>query len=66
MTHKPDEEIRNSIKKYGKSLPDSERNPNVREDTEYLIVVKQTLILLAIPQEKIKRRISLMLQNVKF
>ena len=37
MTHKPDEEIRKSIKKYEKSLPDSERNPNVREDTEYLI-----------------------------
>ena len=35
---KSDEEIRNSIKKYEESLPDSERNPNAKEDIERLIV----------------------------
>lgn len=37
MPNKSDEEIRRSIKKYEESLPDSERNPNVQEDTGHLI-----------------------------
>lgn len=37
MPDKPDEEIRKNIKKYEESLPDSERNPTVQEDTERLI-----------------------------
>ena len=37
MPDKSDEEIRKSIKKYEESLPDSERNPNVEEDTKRLI-----------------------------
>ena len=37
MPDKSDEEIRKSIKKYEESLPDSERNPNVEDDTKHLI-----------------------------
>lgn len=37
MPDKSDEEIRESIKRYEKSLPDSERNPNVEDDTKRLI-----------------------------
>jgi hypothetical protein len=37
MPDKSDEEIRESIKKYEESLPDSERNPNVEDDTKRLI-----------------------------
>jgi hypothetical protein len=37
MPDKSDEEIRKSIKKYEESLPDSERNPNVEDDTKRLI-----------------------------
>ncbi len=37
MPDKPDEEIRKSIKKYEESLPDSERNPNVEENTKRLM-----------------------------
>jgi hypothetical protein len=37
MPNKSDEEIRKSIKKYEESLPDSERNPSVQEDTKRLI-----------------------------
>ena len=35
---KSDEEIRRSIKQYEQSLPDSEINPNAKEDVERLIV----------------------------
>ena len=34
---KSDEEIRKSIKQYERSLPDSELNPNAKEDIEGLI-----------------------------
>ena len=37
MPNKSDEEIRKSVKKYEESLPDSELNPNVEEDTQGLI-----------------------------
>lgn len=37
MPNKPDEEIRESIKRFEESLPESERNPDVKEDTEHLI-----------------------------
>lgn len=37
MPDKSDEEIRKSIKKYEESLPDSERNPSVEDDTKRLI-----------------------------
>lgn len=35
---KSDEEIRKSLKAYVTALPDSERNPNVKEDVEKIIV----------------------------
>ncbi len=34
---KSDEEIRKSINNYDELLPESERNPNVKEDVELLI-----------------------------
>jgi hypothetical protein len=37
MPAKSDEEIRKSIKKYEKSLPDSERSPKVQADVEGII-----------------------------
>jgi hypothetical protein len=37
MPNKSDDEIRKSIKKYEESLPDTERNPKVKEDVECLI-----------------------------
>jgi hypothetical protein len=37
MPNKPDEEIRESIKRFEKSLSESEHNPDVQEDTERLI-----------------------------
>lgn len=37
MPNKSDEEIRKGIKRFEESLPESERNPNVQEDTECLI-----------------------------
>jgi hypothetical protein len=37
MSGKSDEEIRKSIKRFEESLPKSERNPDVQEDTEHLI-----------------------------
>src|SRR5438552_928429 len=37
MPNKSDEEMRNSIKKYEESLPESERNSNVEEDTKRLV-----------------------------
>ena len=37
MPTKSDDEIRESIKKYEESLPDSERNLDVREDVERAI-----------------------------
>ncbi len=37
MPKKSDEEIRKSINKYDESLPESERNPNVKKDVERLI-----------------------------
>lgn len=38
MPDKSDEEIRKSIMKYEESLPDSEINPNAKEDVKRLIV----------------------------
>jgi hypothetical protein len=37
MPDKSDDEIRKSIKKYEKSLPGTERNPNVQADVELTI-----------------------------
>ena len=37
MPTKSDDEIRESIRNYEESLPESERNPNVQEDVERLI-----------------------------
>ena len=37
MPTKSDDEIRESIRKYEESLPESERNPNVQEDVEQTI-----------------------------
>ena len=37
MPNKSDEEIRENIKRFEESLPGSERNPDVQEDTKHLI-----------------------------
>jgi len=37
MPNKSDEEIRQNIKRFEESLPESERNPAAKEDTERLI-----------------------------
>ena len=37
MPDKSDEEIRKNIKRFEESLPESERNPDVKEDTERFI-----------------------------
>lgn len=37
MSHKSDEEIRNSIKQFEETLSDAEKNPNVQADVERTI-----------------------------